>query len=489
MNRFENLQPEDLIGQTWCGAYSIESYRGKSRAGWFFVARRSPQYVGSEFGGGLAVDSDDARVVLQIALDNSACDRDAYQRWKELEPHDHLLHCLEFGESRNAGLAGARFLVSEYWDETLGQLLTRRSKLDDGEARQLASEVGAVLARCHAANQSHGELGLHNIYRVDGRWKLGLALQRTQRGGKLPQAMQGDVARLGLVLLRCLSPCFAALRRQNASSPVTRAEREQGLHELPEFWQHWLGRCLDVDPAQRCSAAELALMDAVVPSPKLDIIVRREGDSYRMDWQTSPDGAVHVFRWLGGRCPVRGEVWLQDDLARVAERLPSRVPTGTRVAIQPDTRIVVALVSGRAAVIHECMLLAGVPDVQRLKLAVEGNSLIATWDWPRDSCVAEVVIRNGAFPEGPGDPHARVERCFRAGYFAEGRFVVRQSPATGRAHVAVYALYRTDEGWERACGRTAGARAAIAVETKTTGSVQGAKKLKNWLRFGREGAR
>jgi hypothetical protein len=167
-----------------------------------------------------------------------------------------------------------------------------------------------------------------------------------------------------------------------------------------------------------------------------------------------------------GRCPARGEIWLRADLERIAENVPT-LDTETRVQVQPEAayQIIVATIVGEAAVIGDSITLTWAADVERLRLTVEGKSVVASWDWPAESHLAQVMIREGVFPTGPNDPQAHTERCFRRGYMADGgRLIIPINPHADTVCVTVYAIYRQDDGrWERASGRTTGARAAIAV--------------------------
>jgi hypothetical protein len=478
MKSVDVIQPEQLIGHPWCGQYAIRSYRGNGCAGWLFGAERLSEnpcaHLPPAFGGGCAAGNSGTKVTLEIARDGVAFDREEFQSLQALHPHAHLLHCLEVGQCQDRDLAGASYMATEAWRDTLAQVLERRSVLDDQETRNVAAAIGAALARYHAENRVHGDVRAERICLVDGQWKLAPTVRRNGNsngaGAANPFAARDDIYYLGLVLLCCLSRKFSSMRAKAPQRPVGEADIEQALRELPKFWQHWLRRCLTVEPCQRCSAAELALMDVQIPPPVAEVFVDREADQYgvryRVYWQRAGSGTVQVYRWLRGRCPARGEIWLCADLERIAESVPT-LDTETRVQVQPEVacHIIVATIVGKAAVIGDSITLTWAADVERLRLTVEGKSVVASWDWPAGAHLAQVMVREGAFPAGPNDPQAHTERCFRPGYMADGgRLIIPINPHADTVYVTVYAIYRQDDGrWERASGHTTGARAAIAV--------------------------
>jgi len=302
---------------------------------------------------------------------------------------------------------------------------------------------------------------------------------------------EDDIYALGLVLLRCLSPKFVSSQQKGSLRPASQTEIEQVLRSLPPFWQHWLRRCLAADPSQRCSAAELALMDAEIPVPVTELFVDRWADQYELQWQPSDRGTVQVYCWLRGRCPAKGEIWLRADLERNAEIVPVTMPASVYIQLQPGTacQIIVATLVGDAAVIGDSFMLTWAADVQGLRASVEGGTLVAAWDWPDGAPEAQVVVRMGSFPTSPDDPDRLArKRCFRPGYV--GRFVMPIRPEEGVVYVTVYAKYPREDRGEYACGRTRGARATVAVarNVRLHYWVEKVSLLAQWL-FGAEPCR
>ena len=452
------VRPEEQIGLTLLNRYRVKRYRGDGCEGWLFLA--APTGLRDPFPGGAS-----ANVILEVIPNGRGYDPRQVDEVAALQPHLRLLGCQEIGQVDDGDLAGASYVVWEPWENTLAGILGRHISMGEPEIRVMAKEIAAALARYHSDNGVHGDVRAERICQVDRHWKLAPVLRRGTNGKKtLAATPQDDVYGLGLVLLRCLSPKFASRQQPGSLRQVSQTEIEQALRGLPEFWRHWLGRCLAADPSQRCLAAELALMDAEIPPAVAEVFVDRGGDQYQLQWQPSDRGTVQVYYWLRGRCPAKGEIWLRADLERNAEIVPVTPPASVCIQLQPGTacQIIVATLVGDAAVIGDCFMLTWAADVQGLNVSVENGMLVAAWDWPDEAPEALVVVRMGAFPTSPDDPDRLArKRSFRPGY--TGRFVMPIQPDEGVVHVTVYAKYPRDDGGEVACGRTRGARATAVV--------------------------
>jgi hypothetical protein len=405
-----------------------------------------------------------------------------YQTLRTLEPHAHMVRCLETGLSDDKDLSGTPYVVMEGWKETLAEALGRRTVLDDDEIRNLAIAIARALARYHCEGHVHGQVAADHICLVDGQWKLAPVF-----GGKDDQANRlteqtpsDDIFSLGLVLLSCLSRSCASIQGEELTGMVSRATIEQALSELPTFWRHWLGRCLEAVPQHRCLASELALLGTDMPRNAVAVSVNRAGNWYRIQWQPASDCEVRVYQWLRGKLPAKGDVWLLTEIERAAEKVSANAATAADIPIQPGAlcQVIIATVVGEAVMIADSLTLGWAADVQRLRLAVDGEVIAATWEWPADAYVAQVAIKRGEFATGRDDPQALVERCFRGGYMADTRFVIPVDEEGGMFHVTVYAIYRRDDGWESACGTTEGARSAVSVSSTARPKLRNEKKLR-----------
>lgn len=458
------VEPGQLIGLPFLGRYRVKRDRGAGCHGSLFLA--AP--MGQALLGGAFEDQVKSTVVLEVIPDGRGYDQRQVDDLGALQPHPGLLECREIGQIDDGDLAGAAYVVWEAWENSLAGIFSRRSPMDQQEIRTMAKEIAAALARYHSDNCAHGDVRAERICQVRGHWKLMPALRRRTNGNGAITASeataQDDIYALGLTLLSCLSPAFAQLRARTPHQPASWPQIEQALRPLPETWRHWLGRCLAANPRQRCSAAEMALMDAEMPAPVAEVFVDRGGDQYRLQWQPPDRGTVQVYRWTRSRCPAQGEIWLRADLERNAEIVPLTPPATVYVQLAPGTacQILVATLVGDAAVIGDSFVLTWAADVQGLQVSVEAGNLVAAWDWPEEVYDTQVVVRQETFPTGPDDPDRLTrKRCFRAGY--TGRLVIPIQQDVGVVHVTVYAKYPREDGWEYACGRTTGARQAVTV--------------------------
>lgn len=474
----------ELIGHILFGRYRVTRDRGNGCDGTLLrAAPTGHARLGDPFSE--RVNSD---VMLEIIARGAGYDPRQVDDLASIQPHPHLLRCQEITLVADGEFAGAAYVVWDLWENTLAGVLAGRTLLDEQEVRAMAKEIAAALARYHSDNRVHGNVRADRICRVDRHWKLAPVLRRGTNEGKEDVARtatpEDDIYALGLMLLGCLSPKFAV--RGKAAQSATQAEIERALRELPQLSQHWLRRCLAAEPSQRCSAAELALMDAEVPPSVVEVFADREGPIHRLQWQQPSRGTVQVYRWSRGRCPAQGEIWLRADLERIADMVPLVTPTAVHIQLQPRAacQIIVVTLIGDAAVIGDSITLTWAADVQGLRLSLEGKLITATWDWPEGAYDADVVVRRGAYPIGPDDPQRLGKaRSFRAGYMSEGRFVIPIEQETGVVCVAVYAKYPYDDGCEWASGRTVGARAMITVapNVRLHYRVTRISRLAQWL--------
>jgi len=464
------VRPIEQIGHTLLNRYRIKRYRGDGCEGWVFVAETISQRQNAKmeiFGGGPPENQIIANVIIEIIPKGLTCDSRQVDDHNALQPHKHLVRCLDVGPIPEGEFAGASYIVLEGWKETLADFLARRSVMDEQEILNLARNIASALARYHSENRVYGDVQAKRFCLVDGQWKLAPVFCPKNRVADktLKSTAENDIYCLGLILLSCFSHKFTFIGEDGSPSSCNKEEIEKALCNLPEFWRYWLGRCLSSEPSQRCTSAELALIGTEIPPCIAEVFVERQKDQYWIHWKPVDRGTVRVFRWTRGKCPTQGEIWLVADLERIAENVPLTMPTATQIRLHPGAscQVIVATIKGDAAVVGDNITLTWAADVVQLKVTLEGQAIVATWDWPEGAYVACVAVCEGTFSDSPNDPKARTERCFRTGYLAEGgRFIIPIDQHAGLIHVTVYAIYRHEQGWECACGRTTGARAVIS---------------------------
>ena len=201
------------------------------------------------------------------------------ERWRRAADinHPHLLRLLQSGECQLDGLPYL-YVVMEYADQTLAQVLQGRVLTDD-EAREMLGPILDALAFMHGQGLVQGRLKPENILVVGDQLKLasdtirriGEAMSAQAptaydppeaRGGSNSTA--GDIWALGVCL-------FEALTRR---APSGRGERSEAVALPADFSPAFKGivaRCLNPNPQNRPSVAELfafANGQAATPLPE-----------------------------------------------------------------------------------------------------------------------------------------------------------------------------------------------------------------------------
>jgi TonB family protein len=177
--------------------------------------------------------------------------------------HPHLLGLLQWGECRLDGLPYL-YLVMEYADQTLAQVLQRRA-LTDEEAREMLHPILGALAFMHGQNLVQGKLKPSNILVVGAQLKL--ASDTIRRVGEdmsasaptkydSPEARRGigspagDIWALGMCL-------FEALTRRSPSGRGERSETVALPADFSPIFKEVVARCLKTGPQDRPSVTEL----------------------------------------------------------------------------------------------------------------------------------------------------------------------------------------------------------------------------------------
>jgi TonB family protein len=187
-------------------------------------------------------------------------------RWRTVAAlsHPHLIRLLEAGRCQ---LGGHQFLfvVMEYADQTLAQLLLHRP-LTAEEVREMLSPTLDALAFLHRKNFVHGRLKPPNFLVVNDQLKLAsdtvrLAGVSTASIAKPsvydpPEAKDGatsaagDIWSLGVIIVEALTrsaPTWSNERSETVSLPAT----------LPPEFADLARRCLNRNPADRPTIPEL----------------------------------------------------------------------------------------------------------------------------------------------------------------------------------------------------------------------------------------
>jgi TonB family protein len=238
-------------GQVVNGTFPLRQYLGGSKQSAVFLtqhAQRKSQKAAIKL-----IASDPQNADLQLARWNAAAKL----------THPHLIALHNMGRCRLGDIA-LLFLVMEYAEENLGEILPQRS-LTPSEAAAMLTPTLDALAYLHGEGFAHGHLKPGNIMAVgdqlklstDGVWWMAEpSLEIGQTGAyDAPEKSStgispaGDVWSLGITLVESLTQCVPAFaaRQPEPSIPET----------LPAPFLDIARHCLRRDPQQRWRVAEI----------------------------------------------------------------------------------------------------------------------------------------------------------------------------------------------------------------------------------------
>ncbi len=189
--------------------------------------------------------------------------------------HPHLIRLLDSGRCRVGDLEFL-FVVMEYAEQTLSQILPHRA-LTPEEVREMLPPTLDALAYLHRKNLVQGQLNPSNILVVEDQLKLASDTVRPagESTGNIAEhsaydppdardarfSAAGDIWSLGVTMVE-------ALTRQLPSWPDSQSETALLPAALPAEFGEVVRRCLDRNPANRPTAAELiAWINPASPSP------------------------------------------------------------------------------------------------------------------------------------------------------------------------------------------------------------------------------
>ncbi len=207
-----------------------------------------------------------AEVAIKLVPTDRALAESLLPRWKRAGGivHPHLLRLLQSGGCQLDGLPYL-YVVMEYADQTLAQLLQGRALTDD-EAREMLRPTLDALAFLHGLNLVQGQLKPANILVVGDQLKLASDTIRRVTDGTMiaeaatvydpPEARNGSISAAGDIW--ALGVClFEALTRR---PPLGRSERREAIALPPDFspaFRDIVTRCLNSNPQDRPSVTEL----------------------------------------------------------------------------------------------------------------------------------------------------------------------------------------------------------------------------------------
>jgi serine/threonine protein kinase len=242
------------------GVYPLRRFLGRSNHSVVFLTECTAQNV--------------AQAAIKILPTKPALMEVQLEHWKRVAAlsHPHLVRLLDAGRCQ---LGGHNFLfaVMDHAEQNLAQILSGRALTPD-EVRDLLPATLDTLAYLHGRNLVHGGIKPPNFLAVDDQLKLASdtirpAGERTASTARPsvydpPEAQNGrvstagDIWGLGITLIEVLTQTAPAWSRESTDSVSLPANL------APDFVDA-IQRCLNRDPAQRPTIAELLTLFELAP--------------------------------------------------------------------------------------------------------------------------------------------------------------------------------------------------------------------------------
>jgi len=242
------------------GVYPLRRFLGRSNHSVVFLTECTAQNV--------------PQAAIKILPTKPALMEAQLEHWKRVAAlsHPHLMRLLDAGRCQ---LGGHNFLffVMDHAEQNLAQILSGRALTPD-ELRDLLPATLDALAYLHGKNLVHGGIKPPNFLAVDDQLKLASdtirpAGERTASTARPsvydpPEAQNGrvstagDIWGLGITLMEALTQSPPAWSRESTDSVSLPANL------APEFADA-IERCLNRDPAQRPTIAELLVHFKLAP--------------------------------------------------------------------------------------------------------------------------------------------------------------------------------------------------------------------------------
>ena len=307
------INPEILLDTIIDNRYRLTRELGKGSFGWVFEATEemAGQYLG--------------RVAVKLLAPSDEFQREmVFREIRALAGlnHEHIIAYRTSGQIPDGPVAGAIFLVTELGEASLTNFIPPNERLDHDEIGALAQGIALALAYIHAKGSVHRDVKPENIFRVDGKWKLGdFGLVRAVEGAQMsgsgakgtlrymaPEVLNNeitaaaDVYALSVTLLRALTGWYAHEGEGEGQFIANLMTKPPELpFDLTERWQTILTGCLERNVKERWTAAQLAqyLGSTAAASAVVDMPSAREPLSDTTRVLRSPgsspmDPTVHI---------------------------------------------------------------------------------------------------------------------------------------------------------------------------------------------------
>jgi TonB family protein len=340
--------------------------------GWLGGSDHSAVFL-TERGGGAP-----QRAALKLIPADNVDSDEQFSRWAvgAEHSHPHLIRLFQYGRCK---IDGAPFLyvVMEHAEETLAEILPLRA-LSPVEVSEMLRPAGEALAALHQAGFIHGRIKPSNVMAVDNKLKLssdGLlkAADRDNRrpvgGYDAPEvatvglSAAADMWSLGVTLLAVLTQSEPRGRNE-PSGKINELQKVSVPEAIPEPLRGILERCLQIDPARRCTANDILKQASTQPShSRANAAARTEPYASQRKlkrWTLVPIAAVAlvVATWIGSRM-------LHRQPASPAPESPAVSRSGEVPESQPPAPLSEKAPPAQTGIVRGSVLQQVLPEVSR----------------------------------------------------------------------------------------------------------------------------
>lgn len=237
---------KELEGQVVDAKYPLQRYLGGDESHAVFL---------TSYG-----EPDARTAAIKLVSEDARGAKRQLQQWRRAEKlsHPHLMRLFTSGRAKVNDMT-VLYVVIEYAEENLGEVLTHRS-LTAGEAREMLEPALGGLAYVHGEGFVHGHIEPANIYAVDGSLRISSdQLSRTgDYGPSKPgpydppelategYSTAGDAWSLGVTLVE-------AMTQQRPSWDPKGTDEPTGSETLPAPFDEIARHCLRRNPRNRAT--------------------------------------------------------------------------------------------------------------------------------------------------------------------------------------------------------------------------------------------
>jgi len=202
---------------------------------------------------------------------------------------------------------------------------------------------------------------------------------------------------------------------------------------------------------------------AAPPKPVNALSVSRDGSGVSIRWQPPSHGVVEIYRLTDPPPFAAGDHCDINELAALGRKVPSFSDRSAEddLGSKRVAYYLAVTVAGSVAVIGEGCYVTTVEEVEGLRAAVKGNTMLLKWQWPRGTKTCRVCLRTDEFAGGCDDLQAFKEDVLLTVYESKGGWYMTLPDDATSFYVSVHAALSAGGKTVFADGASAGARTQV----------------------------